>query len=67
MRTALEIMLFCFGDAVLDASDEKKNIYAQHVSQWSRRLDLALAMLAEHLARGEDEDLGAILYDPTLD
>ncbi len=67
MRTALELMLFCFGDAVLDASDEKKTIYAQHVAGWSRRLELALAMLAEHLARGEEEDVGAMLYDPTLD
>jgi len=67
MRTALEVLLFCFGDLFLNAVDAEKRIFAQQVSGWSHRLELALTMLAEHLARSEEEDVGAAVYNPSLD
>ena len=55
MRAALEIMLFAFGDAVLDAGAEQSPRTEAGLTPWSRRLDQALEMLAAHLTAGEEE------------
>jgi hypothetical protein len=56
LRAALEIMLFAFGDAVLDAGAEQPASRDDRLTPWSRRLDQALEMLAAYLTAGEDED-----------
>ena len=58
-RSALEILLFCYGDVLLDAGEgAQPNLFAQ-VALWSRRLEQALGMMASHLAVSDDEDVGA--------
>ncbi len=48
-KSALEILLFCFGDVVLDAGDFSRGAYHHQIQSWSRRLEHALAMMASHL------------------
>jgi hypothetical protein len=57
VRAALEIMLFTLGDVILedDSALEGNN---HRVLSWSRRLDLALGMLSEHLEAGDNLDVG---------
>jgi len=57
MKSALEILLFCIGDVVLDGTSDQVQHRYQLLS-WSRRLDLALGMLAAHLGRSDDEHPG---------
>jgi Histidine kinase-, DNA gyrase B-, and HSP90-like ATPase len=57
LRAALEIFLFCFGDVLL-SSDNGQADKAEQVRQWSQRLEGALAMMATHLANGDDLDVG---------
>ncbi|MBF9151713.1 ATP-binding protein [Novosphingobium jiangmenense] len=54
VRTALEILLFSFGDVLLDKSVES----VIQIELWSRRLELALGMMAQHLAESDDFDVG---------
>lgn len=58
MRVALEILLFSLGDVMLDGSEETQGRNRHQLTAWSRRLDLALGMLATHLNLGEDQDVG---------
>jgi hypothetical protein len=58
VRSSLELLLFCFGDTVLGAGDDAQAQYESQIRSWSRRLELALGMVAAHLARGDDEDVG---------
>lgn len=55
VRTALEILLFSFGDVLLGESEGRGAI---QVELWSRRLELALCMMAQHLAESDDFDVG---------
>lgn len=55
VRTALEILLFSFGDVLLGESEERGAI---QVEIWSRRLELALGMMAQHLTESDDIDVG---------
>ena len=56
-RAALEILLFSIGDRVLDGRDELKAFYAHEIPEWSRKLEFALAHLAQNLAGiAEDDD-----------
>ncbi|MEO6216482.1 MAG: ATP-binding protein [Sphingomonas sp.] len=57
-RTALEILLFSFGDVMLNGGEPTLADAAQ-VHLWSRRLDLALGMMAAHLADSDEIDVGA--------
>nr|WP_295238169.1 ATP-binding protein [uncultured Brevundimonas sp.] len=52
MRAALEVLLFSLGNELLVRSE-------LDLEAWSRRLDLALAMLGEHLRLGGEEDFVA--------
>lgn len=58
MRAALEILLFSIGDRVLDRRDELKTFYAHEVPEWSRKLEYALAHLAQSMAGQQDEHEG---------
>jgi hypothetical protein len=58
LRSALEILLFSLGDVMLDAGEDVQAHNRQQLTSWSRRLDLALGMLASHLNLGEDQDVG---------
>ena len=58
VRAALEVLLFCFGDASLRAGHNVANDEKQQVRAWSQRLDLALGMMASHLADSDDTDVG---------
>lgn len=56
LRSALELLLFSAGDVMLEASSRDPAAQNRHLRLWSRRLDQALAMLASHLARSDEED-----------
>lgn len=58
VRAALEILLFSIGDRVLDGRDELKAFYAHEVPEWSRKLEYALAHLAQSMAGQQDEHEG---------
>jgi Histidine kinase-, DNA gyrase B-, and HSP90-like ATPase len=63
VRSSLELLLFCFGDTVLGARDDTQAQYEAQILSWSRRLELALGMVAAHLSQGEDEDVGVGAWD----
>ena len=66
MRSALEVLLFSLGDIMLEGTEEAQGRNRQQLAAWSRRLDLALGMLAAHLSTGDEQDVGqsAWLADP---
>lgn len=55
VRAALEILLFSIGDRVLDGREELKAFYAHEIPEWSRKLEFALAHLAQSLTGQQDE------------
>jgi len=55
VRTALEILLFSFGDTLLSDGYEDGAI---QIELWSRRLEQALGMMAQHIAENDDLDVG---------
>jgi hypothetical protein len=55
VRTALEILLFSFGDVLISNGNERDAI---QVELWSQRLEQALGMMAEHIAENEELDVG---------
>ncbi|MCW3838174.1 ATP-binding protein [Sphingomonas canadensis] len=59
-RSALEILLFCYGDVLLDAGEGAKGTLFGQVHLWSRRLEQALGMMASHLIASDDEDVGPL-------
>ena len=56
--SALEILLFCYGDVLLDAGEGAQADLIRQVQLWSRRLEQALGMMVSHLADSDDEDVG---------
>ncbi len=58
LRAALEILLFSLGDVILEDPEETQVRNRSQLTSWSRRLDLALGMLANHLQIGDDRDVG---------
>lgn len=58
VRSALELLLFSIGDVMLDTSERERADHDRQLHLWSRRLELALAMMASHLAASEREDEG---------
>lgn len=66
MRSALEVLLFSLGDVMLEGTEEAQGRNRQQLTAWSRRLDLALGMLAAHLSTGDELDVSqsARLTDP---
>ncbi len=59
-RSALEILLFCYGDVLLEASEGSQNHFVVQVNLWSRRLEQALGMMASHLIASDDEEVGPL-------
>ena len=55
-RSALELLLFSIGDVMLDSAERERPDQHRQLRQWSRRLDLALQMMASHLAAGDEGD-----------
>jgi hypothetical protein len=60
VRSALEVLIFALADGELDADGEFLNFYRSARSDWSRRLDSALAALD---ANGSVSDRGAIMTE----
>lgn len=59
-RAALEVLLFSIGDRKLEGRDELQAFYAHEIPEWSRKLEFALAHLAQNLmASGPDESEAA--------
>lgn len=58
LRSALEVLLFCIGDVMLEGSEDVQVEYSTQLLSWSRRLDLALGMLATHLSVSDEQDVG---------
>lgn len=58
LRSALEILLFSLGDVILEESESDRSRSITQLDLWSKRLDAALAMLAEHLNVGDGQDVG---------
>lgn len=56
VRSALELLLFSIGDVMLDASERERDDQDRQLYLWSRRLELALAMMSSHLAASECEE-----------
>lgn len=67
VRSSLEILLFSLGDVMLQAPEETQARNQIQLISWSRRLDLALGMLAAHLRTGDDQDVGHLTWpdEPT--
>lgn len=57
LRAALEVFLFSFGDVLL-SNDQSQDDGSEQVRRWSQRLECALAVMATHLANGDDQDVG---------
>ena len=57
LRAALEVFLFSFGDVLL-SNDQSQDDGSEQVRRWSQRLESALAVMATHLASGDDQDVG---------
>src|SRR5690606_12105317 len=55
VRAALEILLFSIGDRAMEGRDELKAFYAHEIPEWSRKLEYALADLAQTMAGQQDE------------
>jgi hypothetical protein len=58
LRAALEVLLFCIGEAVLDPPGDSGSKADAHILSWSQRLELALEMLAAHLSVSDNQDVG---------
>src|SRR5580658_5921560 len=58
LRSALEILLFSFGDVLLTAPVEEKERNQAQLTSWSNRLDAALGAFVAHLRIDEDQDAG---------
>ena len=66
LRSALEILLFSLGDVMLEGPDDDRQRASDQLRSWSKRLDLALGMLAEHLSVGDGTDVGVAAWSDEL-
>ncbi len=56
VRSALEVLLFSIGDRILETSDHLRDIYANEVPEWSKKLAYALGQLASGIGHPEDTE-----------
>ena len=56
VRSALEILLFAIGDRILETTDNLRDIYYHEVPEWSKKLDYALAQLAQGIGHPDREE-----------
>lgn len=50
LKAALEILLFCFGDVMLEEDRWPDAAHMRQIDSWSHRLDQALAVMASHIS-----------------
>lgn len=55
VRAALEALLFSIGDRAMEGRDEVRAFYAYEIPEWSRKLEYALAHLAQSMLSENDE------------
>jgi hypothetical protein len=58
LRAALEVMLFCIGDRILEGTDQLRSVYAHEIPEWSKKLEYALGQLAQGVGAGDPDDEG---------
>ena len=56
VRSALEILLFAIGDRILETTDNLRDIYYHELPEWSKKLDYALAQLAQGIGHPDREE-----------
>lgn len=56
LRAALEVLLFSMGDVILEEDKQARAFSVGHIESWSRRLDMALDMLASHIRALDDSE-----------
>lgn len=56
VRSALEILLFAIGDRILEATGNLRDMYYHEVPEWSKKLDYALAQLAQGIGHPDREE-----------
>jgi hypothetical protein len=56
VRSALEILLFAIGDRILETSDNLRDVYHHELPEWSKKLDYALAQLAQGVGHPDSEE-----------
>ena len=56
VRAALELLLFSIGDRMLDVQDDKRDWYQFEVSEWSRKMEVALGQLGQQDGGVDDSD-----------
>ncbi len=59
VRAALEVLLFSIGDRKLEGRDELQAFYAYEIPEWSKKLDFALAQLAQSVISPQEEQEAA--------
>jgi hypothetical protein len=60
VRSALEILMFAVGDRILETTDNLRDIYYHEVPEWSKKLDYALAQLAQGVGHPDREEPGPL-------
>lgn len=66
LKAALEVLLFCLGDVMLEGTPDERTQHDAQLLSWSRRLELALGMLASHLSVSDDLDVGPTTWPDEL-
>lgn len=66
LKAALEVLLFCLGDVMLEGTPAERTHHDDQLLSWSRRLEMALGMLASHLSVSDDLDVGPSAWSDEL-
>ena len=56
LRGALEVLLFSIGDRILEGGPDLRAIYVHEVPEWSKKLEFALAHLAQGISASTIDD-----------
>jgi hypothetical protein len=57
VRSALEVLLFCIGDRMLEGQDTLRSFYTHEIPEWSKKLEFALAQLAQTIESSSSDDI----------
>jgi hypothetical protein len=66
LRSALEVLLFCLGDALVGSEGRIRANQEELLLNWSRRLDDALALLEEHIGSREFAELNEAAWPEAI-
>lgn len=68
VRAALEVLLFSVGDRMIEGREELQAFYRHEIPEWSRKMEFALAQLAQGIGASthDDADDGAEGDEPTV-